>query len=158
MSVPIEGGSGGRGGRKSVDADLLLVPYIDLLTCMVAFLLIAAVWTQLARLEVAQKGQGEVSGDQKPEQTKLAVLVHQGGFAVIVDREQHPVPSKNGAYDYQTLTRELQAVKASHADKSDLQVLSEDPIKFDTLVQTMDVAMAAGFPALSLLDAAANAP
>lgn len=53
--------------------------------------------------------------------------------------------------------RELKALKTTHPDKSDLQVLSEDPIKFDTLVQTMDVAMAAGFPALSLLDAAANA-
>lgn len=94
MSVSIESGNGGRGRRKDVNADLLLVPYIDLLTCMVAFLLITAVWTQLARLEVAQKGQGEVSGDEKPEQTKLAVLVHQDGFAIVIDREQHAVPSK----------------------------------------------------------------
>jgi hypothetical protein len=38
-------------------------------------------------------------------------------------------------------------------DKTDLQVLSEDAIKFDILVKTMDAAMASGFPDLSLLDA-----
>ena len=49
----------GKGGRqKPVNAELNLVPYIDLLTCMVAFLLITAVWTQLASLSVSQKGPG----------------------------------------------------------------------------------------------------
>jgi biopolymer transport protein ExbD len=52
MSVAVE--SGGKSGKKSVNADLNLVPYIDLLTCMVAFLLITAVWSQLARLEAHQ--------------------------------------------------------------------------------------------------------
>ena len=40
MSVSVD--DGGKGGKKSVNADLNLVPYIDLLTCMVAFLLITA--------------------------------------------------------------------------------------------------------------------
>ena len=57
MAVVIDGGGGDR--KKPLHAELNLVPYIDLLTCMVAFLLITAVWTQLARLEVQQKGQGE---------------------------------------------------------------------------------------------------
>jgi biopolymer transport protein TolR len=57
--MSISTGLGGGRRRREVDADLNLTPYIDLLTCMVAFLLIAAVWTQLARLSVAQKGQGE---------------------------------------------------------------------------------------------------
>lgn len=152
------GGGGRRGGRKGVNADLLLVPYIDLLTCMIAFLLITAVWTQMARLEVAQKGQGEASGKDEPPQTKIAVLVHADGFALVVDQQQHPVPRQRGAYDYQTLTKELKALKTAHPDKSDVQVLSEDHVLFDTLVQTMDIAMATGFPSISLLDAAANAP
>ena len=41
------GGDGGKGGKKSVNADLNLVPYIDLLTCMVAFLLIN-LWEEAA--------------------------------------------------------------------------------------------------------------
>jgi len=158
MSVSIGGGGGRRGGRRDVNSDLNLVPYIDLLTCMIAFLLITAVWTQLARLEVAQKGQGEADGQDQEPQMKIAVLVHAEGFAVVVDQEQRPVPLQRGAYDYQALTKELKALKTAHPDKSDMQVLSEDHIQFDTLVQTMDAAMASGFPAISLLDAAATAP
>ena len=40
MSVVIDGRGGDR--QKPLHAELNLVPYIDLLTCMVAFLLIAA--------------------------------------------------------------------------------------------------------------------
>ena len=62
MGVAVE--SGGKAGKKSVNADLNLVPYIDLLTCMVAFLLITAVWSQLARLEAHQKGQGQAGEEE----------------------------------------------------------------------------------------------
>ena len=119
-------------------------------------LLITAVWTQLARLEVQQKGQGESSGGESP-QTKIAVMVHASGFAVVVDQDQRPLPEVQGDYDYATLTKELKRLKESYPDKTDVQVLSEDAIKFDVLVKTMDAAMAAGFPDLSLLDAGSAA-
>jgi biopolymer transport protein ExbD len=158
MGFSVEGG--GRGRRKDVNAELNLVPYIDLLTCMVAFLLITAVWTQLARLEVQQKGQGESSGAEPPP-TKIAVLVHKDGFALVVgqnqQQDQQPIPQARGDYDYATLAKELKRLKESHQDKTDLQVLSEDAIKFEILVKTMDAAMAAGFPDISLLDAGSAA-
>jgi biopolymer transport protein ExbD len=150
MGISID--SGGRGRRKDVNAELLLVPYIDLLTCMIAFLLITAVWTQLARLEVQQKGQGESSTGEPPT-TKIAVVVHGDGFAVVVDQDQQPVPQAHGDYDYAALAKELKRLKQTHQDKTDVQILSEDAIKFDILVKTMDAAMSAGFPDLSLLDA-----
>jgi len=155
MSVSIEGG-GHKGHRKEVNAELVLVPYIDLLTCMVAFLLITAVWTQLARLEVRQKGQGETSTGDPPE-TKIAVLVHQDGFSVMVNQDQRPLPRKDGVLDYAALTEELKRLKKSFPDKLDVQVLSADAIKFDSLIKTMDAAMASGFPDISLLDAAGGA-
>src|SRR6266540_4281564 len=106
MGVNVE--SGNKGGKKPLDADLNLVPYIDLLTCMVAFLLITAVWTQLARLEVMQKGQGgETEG--KPPETKIAVVVHADGFTLIVDDDQKPLPRQATGLDYPRLGVELAA-------------------------------------------------
>ena len=46
----------GKGGKKALDAELNLVPFIDLLSCCIAFLLITAVWTQIAGLQVASSG------------------------------------------------------------------------------------------------------
>jgi biopolymer transport protein ExbD len=151
MAVSVEGG-GGKGRRKPVDAELLLVPYIDLLTCMVAFLLITAVWSQLARLSVAQKGQGGDGVDLLSDHVRIAVAVHADGFNVIVKDDQKPIRLQGGQLDYARLLDELKAVKKAHPDSTDAQILSADGVVFEKLVRTMDTAMAAGFPDLSLLD------
>jgi biopolymer transport protein ExbD len=43
--------SEGRGGRRSLDSDLNMVPMIDLLMVTISFLLITAVWSHSARIE-----------------------------------------------------------------------------------------------------------
>jgi biopolymer transport protein TolR len=155
MAVVVDGGGGNR--KKPLSAELNLVPYIDLLTCMVAFLLITAVWTQLARLEVQQKGQGEAGSPTEVDPWRVAVAVHEAGFNLIVGPDQRPIPLKaGGALDYGRLERELRAIKGLHPDKTDVQIISTDPIVFDTLVKTMDSVMSAGFPGVSLLDAASG--
>ncbi len=151
MGVSVE--AGGKGGKKSVNADLNLVPYIDLLTCMVAFLLITAVWSQLARLEAHQKGQGQAGEDTPPEKVfKLVVVVNADGFNLVADQDQQPIPKKGDQYDLEKLASELKKIKDTHADKNDIQVASEDTIKFEVLVRTMDVALSARFPDISLID------
>ena len=149
--------TGGKGGRKSLSADLNLVPYIDLLTCMVAFLLITAVWTQLARLSAQQKGQGQAGEETPPEmQVKIVVVVNQEGFNLVVGQDQTPIPKKGGSdYDFERLGAELKKAKEAHPDKNDVQVASEDKIVFDTLIRTMDTALTARFADISLVDTGA---
>ena len=152
MGVSVE--SGNKSGKKPLNADLNLVPYIDLLTCMVAFLLITAVWSQLARLNVHQKGQGQAGEDTPPEKVfKLIVLVNGEGFNLVADQDQQPIPKKGEQYDFEKLSDELKKIKDGHPDKTDVQVASEDTIKFETLVRTMDAAMTARFFDVSLIDA-----
>ena len=74
--------------------------------------------------------------------------VREDGFNLIVQDDQKPLP-----LDYARLEDELRAVKRLHPDQTDVQIISDDAIRFETLVKTMDAAMSAGFPALSLLDA-----
>jgi len=151
MGVSVD--SGNKSGKKPLNADLNLVPYIDLLTCMVAFLLITAVWSQLARLNIHQKGQGQAGEDTPPEKVfKLIVLVNGDGFNLVADQDQQPIPKKGESYDFEKLSDELKKIKDSHPDKTDIQVASEDTIKFDTLIRTMDAAMTARFPDVSLID------
>jgi biopolymer transport protein ExbD len=155
MSVSVD--TGNKSGKKSLNADLNLVPYIDLLTCMVAFLLITAVWTQLARLQAQQKGQGQAGEETPPElQVKIVVVVNQEGFNLVVGQDQTPIPKKGAdEYDFERLATELKKAKDGHPDKNDAQVASEDTIKFDTLVRTMDTAIQARFPDISLIDTGA---
>ena len=156
MSISTEEEGGGRRGgrRKSTSGSLNLVPYIDLLTCMVAFLLITAVWTQLARLPVRQKGQATDYPHEVVHQTKIVVVVHEDGFALVVDRvPEQPVPMRDGALNYGALEGELKTVKQRFPDATDVEVASADGIAFDALVRTMDAVLSAGFPDVSLSEA-----
>jgi biopolymer transport protein TolR len=154
MSVSVD--TGGKSSRKSLNAELNLVPYIDLLTCMVAFLLITAVWTQLARLQAQQKGQGQAGEETPPElQVKIVVVVNQEGFNLVVGQDQTPIPKKGNDYDFERLAAELKKAKDAHADKNDVQVASEDQIQFDTLIRTMDTAITSRFIDISLIDTGA---
>ena len=153
MSVSVD--TGGKSHRKGLNADLNLVPYIDLLTCMVAFLLITAVWTQLARLSAAQKGQGQAGEETPPEMmVKISVVVSQEGFNVVVGQDQTPIPKRGTDYDFERLGTELKKAKDAHPDKNDITVSSEDQIIFDTIIRTMDVALTARFADVSLVDSA----
>ena len=154
MSVSVE--TGGKRGKKELNAELNLVPYIDLLTCMVAFLLITAVWTQLARLQAQQKGQGQAGEETPPElQVKVVVMVNQEGFNLVVGQDQTPIPKKGAEYDFEKLAAELKKAKDGHPDKNDAQVASEDTIKVDVLIRAMDTAIHARFPDISLIDSGA---
>jgi biopolymer transport protein ExbD len=49
----------GGSGKKPVDASIPLIPFIDLLLCCVMFLLVTAVWNQLASIDASQQVPGE---------------------------------------------------------------------------------------------------
>lgn len=66
------GGSSGR--RRTLDADLNLVPFIDLLSVCISFLLMTAVWLQIGTMQVKQSHGTEgsdVSRDQYEMELKF---------------------------------------------------------------------------------------
>lgn len=53
----------GGGGRRSLDTEINMVPMIDLLMCLICFLLITAVWSTMARINA----DAQVPGPPKPD-------------------------------------------------------------------------------------------
>src|SRR4051812_41051685 len=43
-----------RGGKRSLDAELNLVPFIDLLSMCICFLLMTAIWVEVGSLQIRQ--------------------------------------------------------------------------------------------------------
>src|SRR5579859_7215726 len=93
----------GKGGKKPLDAAINLVPFIDLLSCCISFLLITAVWTQLARMDVTQKGQGAAGSDEKPPDAvtvSLTLFIDKDGYTFAKSTgESTPIPMKGDDYD-----------------------------------------------------------
>src|SRR5439155_12780864 len=108
-----------KGGKKALDAAINLVPFIDLLSCCLSFLLITAVWTQLARMDVTQKGQGAAgSTDEKPPepQISLTLFIDKDGYTFATSAgETTPIPMQGEDYDYTKLADILKNVRNNPA-------------------------------------------
>src|SRR5438132_1345091 len=125
-----------KGGRKPLDAELNLVPFIDLLSCCISFLLITAVWTQLSRIDVQQKGQGQAGErtEETPPELKLGLLIDDSGFRLSAGGDIVPIQKKGKDYDYETLGTKLKAIKQANPDKNDIHLESDDVVKYDFIV------------------------
>ena len=150
----------GKGGKKPLDASINLVPFIDLLSCCISFLLITAVWTQLARMDVSQKGQGAAGAESEkpPEQTvQLTLFVNKDGYTFAKSTgESTDIPKKGEEYDYVKLADVLKDTKTAYPDKNDIQVKSDDDVVYNNIIRTMDIVLSAKFPDVSLSDKGAG--
>src|SRR5215471_6167946 len=82
----------GKGGKKPLDAAINLVPFIDLLSCCISFLLITAVWAAISAMPASVGGDkgGEVPGE---DDHRLTMVVHRDGYTVgdhLVDDKDLP--------------------------------------------------------------------
>lgn len=66
-----------KGGRRSVDQEVNMVPFIDLLMVTVAFLLVTAVWTSMARIPAEARlpsAKGALPTKEDPPAMRVKVL------------------------------------------------------------------------------------
>lgn len=147
---------GGASGKKAVDHDVPLIPFIDLLLCCVMFLLVSAVWTQLGRLETNQQASGPVqSADPVAPSVKLMLQIQSTGYMLATTAgDNTPVPKVGEAFDLAGLTRALHARRAIDGERRDITVVPEDGIAYSEVVHAMDAALGEGYSAIDLSDAA----
>lgn len=155
----VDTGGGGHGGKKSVDQEIPLVPFIDLLLCCVMFLLVTAVWNQLARLNANQQVPGQPqTPDQPPpeERVKLILQVQNSGFVLASTAGDRITINKNGdTYDMEELRTKLQERKRLEPNRRDIIVAPEDGVRYEDVVHAMDLVVGEGFEDMSLSDGAA---
>src|SRR5579872_6320328 len=109
----------GKGGKKPLDATLNLVPFIDLLSCCISFLLITAVWTQLARMDVTQKSKAPTGAveDQPTPKVTLTLFIDKDGYTFTKSTgERQTIEMKGEDYDYVKLSDVLLQAKKDHPD------------------------------------------
>ena len=130
----------GKGGKKALDAELNLVPFIDLLSCCISFLLITAVWTQIAGLQVASSG-GPPDPQAKESTIDLRLSLGDKGYQLTVAGANVDIPKVNGAFDRKGLGEKLRTLKTSLPDQTAITVQPEDSVAYADLVETVDTAM-----------------
>jgi biopolymer transport protein ExbD len=148
-------GGGGHGGKKSVDSEIPLIPFIDLLLCCVMFLLVTAVWNQLAKLNANQQQPGQQAPNEPPPEEKVKVIlqVQASGFVLASTAgDRIEVPKTGDQYDMEGLREKLQERKRLDPNRKDLVVAPEDGVRYEDVVASMDMVVGEGFPDMSLSD------
>jgi biopolymer transport protein ExbD len=143
--------------RERKPAELLLVPMIDIFTVLVTFLLMTAVFSRIAIMQIDLPS----SAAPKPMEPKfrLEIIVRQDGFELSDGKQQiGTIPKVNGAYDLSALSAHVLDVKREHPTSEDASVLSEPKIPYDELVQVMDAIRSVELPATDALVAGQAAP
>jgi biopolymer transport protein ExbD len=146
---------GGHGGKKAVDSEIPLVPFIDLLLCCVMFLLVTAVWNQLARLNANQQQPGQQAPNEPPPEEKIKVIlqVQASGFVISSTAgDRIEIPKSGDSYDMEGLREKLQERKRLEPNRKDLVVAPEDGVHYEDVVASMDMVVGEGFSDMSLSD------
>lgn len=150
-------GGGGR-GKKGFQNNLNLVPFIDLFSTMIIFLLSTAVWDQLAALET-QLGAGEASASSTkvPEEVKkvksdLRVTVGQRTFELFNSGSVRRIPIEaDGTFDVNAVADFFAGARNANPDKRDLVVKASDLAKYENIIWIMDQASARDFDEVVLV-------
>ena len=130
-----------RGSRRATaTAELNITVFMNLMVILVPFLLITAVFSRLAILELYLPGPSTEPVDPAEQTFQLEITVRAGGIEV-GDRNVGTFgvyQARDGAYDFAALSQKLAEIKDQYPSKTDASILLEADIPYDTLVQVMD--------------------
>ena len=132
-----------KGGRRANQetAELNITAFMNLMVILVPFLLITAVFSRLAVLELNLPGSSTETVDPQEQTFQLEVIVRKDKIEV-GDRNQGLLGiypnTGDGEYDYDALSEKLSQLKERYPEKTNASILLEQDIEYDTLVQVMD--------------------
>ena len=134
-----------KGGKKALDAELNLVPFIDLLSCCISFLLITAVWTQISGLQITSSGGPNQEQQQAQNTIDVKLLLGEKGYSLQMAGASIDIPKLSGkegaAFDRKALAEKLKTLKSSLPEQTAITVQPEDTVAYADLVETVDACM-----------------
>jgi biopolymer transport protein ExbD len=152
---------GGHGGKRSTNHEIPLIPFIDFLLCLVSFLLMTAVWTQMSRINADARVPGPPDPDKELEETKKDLTLHvemrgEEKFQLVwkegntvrdtIDVQRKPVRLTGDDFSYpdlsQKITEQWNSLGA-HRDPSDLKrdqavLHTDNTTKFEDIIAVID--------------------
>ncbi len=130
----------GRRGHQET-AELNITAFMNLMVILVPFLLITAVFSRLAILELNLPGSSTEPVDPQDQTFQLEVIVRKDKIEV-GDRNQGLLgiyQNTAEGYDYAAVEAKLAELKEAYPEKTDASILLEQDIEYNTLVQVMDL-------------------
>jgi biopolymer transport protein ExbD len=125
--------------RRDKEApELDMTTFMNLMVVLVPFLLITAVFSRVAIVELdLPSAQSAVPSEPT---FRVEVVVRDAGLEIMDGMQViAAIPKVDDEYDLSTLSEYLVAIKNEYPQKEDASVLLEPQIPYDYLIQVMDV-------------------
>lgn len=143
--------TGGHGGKKAINQELPLVPFIDFLLCCVMFLLVTAVWNQLARIHTNQSIAGQTTADESEPPIRRRLRISTTGYDILIGSDAPQTIAKNGEmYNNTELLQRLRSINESDPNRHDIIVESVDGVEYHHVIEAMDTVSQSGLVDFSL--------
>lgn len=129
--------------RTKETPELDITTFLNLMVVLVPFLLISAVFSRVAILELSVPTAAGAAAASKPN-FSIEVIVRDAGLEFANGAQVvAAIPKKDGEYNLQKLSDMLLRVKDDYPQKVEATVLMEPDIEYDHLIQVMDTVRAA---------------
>ena len=131
--------------KKSLDFEVNLIPFIDLLSTCICFLLLTAVWINVASMNVKQAvgGQAADAGAKKPT---VWVAMSQGGDLTLdvkdahvpVKLEKFTIPGLQGKPNLELLSQAVAQLKATEPKLNTALIQPTAASIYEDIISLMD--------------------
>lgn len=156
------GGIPTSGGRKSLDAEINLVPFIDLLSMCICFLLMTAIWIEIGSLEMRQ-----ILGTEASAVTNEAIdiqirfrpdknfdfVIEKGGQAIQTDTIQAATMDLKLAMLGQRVSNLMAAVSTDPNGAPNItgRIIPNSSVNYSELVAVLDTLKSYGISSLGVV-------
>jgi biopolymer transport protein ExbD len=118
--------------------ELDVTTFMNLMVVLIPFLLISAVFSRVAIMELSVPTSAGGTASSTPN-FAIEVIVRQAGFEIANGSSvEAAIPKKDDQYDMEMLSKMLLRLKDQYPEKEDATILMEPGIEYDYLIQVMD--------------------
>lgn len=144
----------------SVDVALNVVPFIDLMSCLTAFLLVTAVWSQYAQINIKPKGLGRDAVKEQDEEppVNISVLLTENEIWVgLTTGDRRQIRNEGGGYDWAALEETLEEYRdmpvfLGPPMRTDIEIAAEDAVTYQNVINAMDYSIGTQFRDIGYVD------
>jgi biopolymer transport protein ExbD len=139
-----------RGYRKFVEADLDIMPLMNLFVVLIPMLLLSAVFVQLSAIDMQSPSEATADEDSSP-QLDLALALSPEAYTVSGRglKTRHVARDTEEADEH--LRDLLRAIHDRHPRESGLRIESPATTEYQELITAMDISRSVGLSAISLV-------
>jgi biopolymer transport protein ExbD len=138
-------GSGGRGRKKNMNFDLNLVPFIDVLSTCICFLLVTAVFINLGSLHVSQAVGSEKLETQQKQGSVMVSMGGQGDVRFEVkdvkgvggNNALVTIKGAGGKIDFSRTSQWIESFASRFQDVKTVLLMPNPTSKYDDMIQLM---------------------